>query len=201
MSTVKERVNAPGNSTQDLNEWTTEDEVQLILALADLKPVGINKHFYMAVIAERLSNALNREIPTESIWSHLHTLYNLEMLDELESLPFPNEEQEFSLPEDEYGLLISKKKEESEEKRLCFDVPAINRPSIIAVATDNGSKEKSSPKPIVTQTIKDLDKKFTTKLLEVPKRSMKRTRGSSSFESISPSTTPPPVNNSKRRRI
>lgn len=34
-------------------EWTTEEEIQLFSALNGLKPVGINRHFFMAVIVER----------------------------------------------------------------------------------------------------------------------------------------------------
>lgn len=48
---------------------------------------------------------------------------------------------------------------------------------------------------------KDLDKKITSKLTEAPKRTPKRTRGSMSLESSSPSTTPPPIHSNKRRRI
>jgi MRG-binding protein len=80
----------------------------------NLKPVGINKHFFMALIVERLSKALKRDISSNTIWSHLETMYNLKTLDSQESLPFPNEETIFSLPEPEYVLV----KREVEEPKI-----------------------------------------------------------------------------------
>ncbi|XP_073845544.1 MRG/MORF4L binding protein [Musca autumnalis] len=179
------------------HEWTPEEEIQLFYAMAGLKPVGVNKHFYIACIAERL----NRD--TESIWGHLRTLYNLEALDELEPLPFPNDEKEFSLPEAEFSLLLSKKR-----GNIVEETTNEGPPSIIAVATDNTTKGDKSftqtklPSSTTTPTVKELDKKLTAKLSDGPKRTPKRTRGSMSLESNSPSTTPPPpVQSNKRRRI
>ncbi|XP_013117779.1 MRG/MORF4L-binding protein [Stomoxys calcitrans] len=192
------------NSTSSSDQWTPEEEIHLFFAMGCLKPVGVNKHFYMACIAERLSSSLNRDFTTESIWGHLRTLYNLEALDDLEPLPFPNEEKEFSLPEAEFSSLLKKIKEPEEIK------PNNEQPSIIAIATDNINKDKSlnqikttpsnTPTPA---TPKDLDKKLIAKLSDGPKRTPKRTRGSVSLESNSPSTTPPPppLQSSKRRRI
>lgn len=56
------------------------------------------------------------DIPSEKIWAHLETMYNMESLDDIESLPFPNDEQDFYLPESEYGSLKLKKEEKVEEK-------------------------------------------------------------------------------------
>lgn len=99
---------APLPATVDL-EWSAEEEVHLFHAMEGLRPVGINKHFYMSCIAQRFSKALNREVPSDMIWRHLETMYKLKELDHLESLPFPNEEREFSLPEQDYGSLQTKK--------------------------------------------------------------------------------------------
>lgn len=98
-------------------EWSTEEEVQLLYALDGLKPVGINKHFYMARICERMSNALKRDIAPETVWAHLRTWYNLDMLDQMEHLPFTDEQVEFSLPDSEFSALITKKLAETEEKK------------------------------------------------------------------------------------
>lgn len=126
-------------------EWSAEEEIQLFFALEGLKPVGINKHFYMACIADRLSKNLQRDVPAEAIWAHLRTMYNLDVLDELEPLPFPNEEREFSLPETEFSALLSKKRAESEEKQRLSSVDSSGGPpSIIAVATDNTTKSGNS---------------------------------------------------------
>ncbi|XP_018797227.1 PREDICTED: MRG/MORF4L-binding protein [Bactrocera latifrons] len=190
-------------------EWSAEEEIQLFFALEGLKPVGINKHFYMACIADRLSKNLQRDVPAEAIWAHLRTMYNLDVLDELEPLPFPNEEREFSLPETEFSALLSKKRAESEEKQRLSSVDSSGGPpSIIAVATDNTTKSASSDKTSAhkanasSHNAKEMDKKITAKLTDMPKRAPKRTRGSLSLESnSSPSTTPPPVQSNKRRRI
>lgn len=98
-------------------EWSAEEQVQLFLALGGLKPIGINKHFYMVCICERLSTALKRDISPDTVWAHLKKLYNLEALDKVVSLPFPQEQRDFSLPEADFGLLMTKKLMEVEEKK------------------------------------------------------------------------------------
>lgn len=98
-------------------EWSAEEQVQLFLALGGLKPIGINKHFYMVCICERLSTALKRDISPDTVWAHLKKLYNLEALDKVVSLPFPQEQRDFSLPEADFGLLMTKKLMEMEEKK------------------------------------------------------------------------------------
>lgn len=96
-------------------EWNVVNEGKLFDAMVDHKPVGINKYFEMAIICEKLSESMQKEVEPEKIWDHLKTLYNLEALDESESIPFPNTEKNFTLPESEYGSLISKKEEEKEK--------------------------------------------------------------------------------------
>ncbi|XP_062134882.1 MRG/MORF4L-binding protein [Drosophila sulfurigaster albostrigata] len=178
-------------STKD--EWSAEEELQLFHAMEGLRPVGVNKHFYMSCISERLSKSLNREMPSDLIWRHLGTMYKLKELDNLESLPFPNEEREFSLPEQDYASFVSKK------------TTATNDGDEVSEATTENNTSNKGGKFAVLQTSagKDVEKekKSSTKALDLPKRSAKRTRGSMSNESISPSTTPPPMQNNKRRRI
>lgn len=99
-------------------EWNTEEEVQLLYALDGCKPVGINKHFYMARICERLSTALKRDVTPDAVWAHLRTLYNLDVLDQMERLPFIEEQVDFQLPDSEFSTLINKKLAENEEKKL-----------------------------------------------------------------------------------
>lgn len=86
--------------------WSTEDEIQLFHALEGMKPVGICKHFVMGAIGDRLEDRLGKIVPREEIWKHLRTIYNLDLLDEREPIPFPNKDQEFQLP-DEFKSLIS----------------------------------------------------------------------------------------------
>lgn len=105
------------NSEPEDLEWSTEEEVQLLYALDGLRPVGINKHFYMARICERMSTALKRDIAPETIWAHLRTWYNLDALDQMERVPFAEEEVEFALPDSEFSVLMNKKLAEAEEKK------------------------------------------------------------------------------------
>ncbi|XP_065891125.1 MRG/MORF4L-binding protein-like [Dysidea avara] len=80
--------------------WTPELEVALFHSMHGHKPVGLNKHFNMICIQFRLSRATGRQITTQQIWDHLKTMYDIETLDENECLPFPNDEKEFTLPDD-----------------------------------------------------------------------------------------------------
>lgn len=66
----------------------------------------------MAFICDKLSDNWQKDIDPNKVWSHLETMYNLEALDESESLPFPNLESEFLLPEIDFGSLVVKKDEE-----------------------------------------------------------------------------------------
>lgn len=97
----------------DTLEWDVEMEIQLFYAMANHKPVGINKHFHMACIWEKLSNSVTKEISTQDIWKHLEKLYDMSMLEDTEPIPFPNNEVPFSLPESDYGPLIKQKCKET----------------------------------------------------------------------------------------
>ncbi|KAL4710573.1 hypothetical protein ACJJTC_008975 [Scirpophaga incertulas] len=97
-------------NSNDSLEWDVNLEIQLFYAMANNKPVGINKHFHMARIYEKLRNSTTKRITTADIWKHLGTLYDLQMLEETEPIPFPNDPVPFSLPESEYGELMRKKK-------------------------------------------------------------------------------------------
>lgn len=92
-------------------EWNAEEEVELFNAMSGLKPIGINKHFFMACICARLSAALKRDIGADVVWAHLNTMYNLEMLDSMQPLPFPQDERDFALPNDaDFVALVAAKK-------------------------------------------------------------------------------------------
>ncbi|XP_045762165.1 MRG/MORF4L-binding protein [Maniola jurtina] len=99
----------PDVKTADTIEWDVDMEIQLFYAMANHKPVGINKHFQMACIWEKLSNSITKEISTHDIWRHLDTLYDMTMLDDTEPIPFPNHETAFSLPENDFGALMKQK--------------------------------------------------------------------------------------------
>ncbi|KAJ8957673.1 hypothetical protein NQ318_017565 [Aromia moschata] len=98
-------------------EWNVVNEGQLLDAMVGHKPVGVNKYFQMAFICDKFTDNLHKDIDPEKIWAHLETMYNLEALDESESIPFPNGEREFNLPEADFGNLINKKDEEKNKSQ------------------------------------------------------------------------------------
>lgn len=67
----------------------------------------------MALICDKFAENLRKDVDPQKIWAHLETMYNLEALDENESIPFPNNEKEFSLPDSEFGELLNKKDDET----------------------------------------------------------------------------------------
>jgi hypothetical protein len=71
--------------------------------------------FCILGILERLSKVLNRKVTSEQVWAHLKTMYNLKALDQLEPLPFPNEETNFSLPESEFSIKQHKASDDENE--------------------------------------------------------------------------------------
>ncbi|KAL1421340.1 hypothetical protein MTO96_023179 [Rhipicephalus appendiculatus] len=92
-------------------DWNVDTEVQLFHAMKGHKPVGVNRYFQMACIHEKFSASLNKDISSQTIWDHLDTMYDMAALHESEILPFPNPENEFVLPDNDFGDLLSKRKE------------------------------------------------------------------------------------------
>lgn len=135
----------------------------------------------MVCIVERLSKTLNRKISSEQIWKHLKTMYNLKALDDLEPLPFPNEESNFMLPPD---LQTKLKRSESEDGE--------------GSSKDSDSR-RTTPKPVVLKNTLPIERKSLKSESNESRIQPKRTRGSLSAESGSPASTPPPT--TKRRRI
>lgn len=138
----------------------------------------------MVCIVDRLSKTLNRKINSDQIWKHLKTMYNLKALDDLEPLPFPNEESNFNLPAELQNKI---KRSESDDGE--------------ASSKDSDSR-RATPKPIAVKTTIstiDIHQRKQQKSESESRVQPKRTRGSLSAESGSPASTPPPT--TKRRRI
>lgn len=128
---VKER-----SECEDM-EWSAEEECQLFKALTGLKPVGINKHFYMAFICERLSTALKREITPDVVWAQLETMYNLEILNRIEPLPFPLDQIDFDLPDAEFGELMSLKLTQHTSSSVVGDKLGISGADAVVSSVNN----------------------------------------------------------------
>lgn len=137
----------------------------------------------MVCIVDRLSKKLQRKITSDQIWKHLKTMYNLKALDDLEPLPFPNEESNFNLPAD---LQNNLKRAESED----------------GASSKDSDSRRATPKPVALKSSQsNIERKSLKSESSEGRIQPKRTRGSLSAESAagSPASTPPPSN--KRRRI
>ncbi|KAG7300974.1 hypothetical protein JYU34_015334 [Plutella xylostella] len=156
MVSSEEEVEAKAGDTL---EWDVDMEIQLFYAMVNHKPVGINRHFQMACIWEKLSNSINKEISTQDIWKHLESMYDLQMLYDTEPIPFPNDEVAFSLPEGEFGPLIKQKckeailGDESEEGRSPSPKTSTPRSSSRGTASKDSTPKAASRKDSTTATL------------------------------------------------
>ncbi|CAG9764756.1 unnamed protein product [Ceutorhynchus assimilis] len=207
-------------------EWNVVNEGQLLDAMVGHKPVGVNKYFQMALICDKFATNLRKDVDPQKIWAHLETMYNLEALDENESIPFPNTEKEFSLPESEFGELLLSKKEE--DKKIETETVKITKESVkkeINKNTKDATPRRDSKEGAKDKTPANVKKDLKKEVMEkggksgkgrnaaTPKeekstpKPTKRTRGSLSLKSnddsgssgkSSPITVTPVV---KRRRV
>ncbi|XP_076462161.1 uncharacterized protein LOC143294662 isoform X2 [Babylonia areolata] len=90
--------------TFEPGSWNVEMEVNLFHAMRGHKPVGVNRHFHMVVIHEKLSSPTTKKLSAKDVWDHLSTMYDLQALNESEILPFPNKPLDFKLPANIYKL-------------------------------------------------------------------------------------------------
>lgn len=74
--------------------WNVDMEVNLFHAMRGHKPAGVNRHFQMIAIHEKLSSA-SKKLTSDDVWKHLKTLYDLQALHDSEIIPFPNKVTDF----------------------------------------------------------------------------------------------------------
>ncbi|XP_078362029.1 MRG/MORF4L-binding protein-like isoform X2 [Oculina patagonica] len=162
-------------STEEVLVWTPELEVSLFHSMKGHKPVGINRHFHMACIHDKFATSTGkRNISSKQIWEHLQELYNLQALDDLESIPFPNDETEFNLP-DEIFESSTKPHSSASESSAVADEALLNfKLQGLASNSPSTSTPDSSPK-------------------------RKRTRQVNSASSSQPSSPHPPSSVKRRR--
>ena len=113
--------------------WSPASESALFQALIKHKPAGgrwtslvlvfkkllfnlpgINKHFAMALVSEKLCSQLSTDqISSEEIWWKLKSMFDLNAVDDREEvIPFTLEEREFCLPRRDFNSLIVEKQKE-----------------------------------------------------------------------------------------
>lgn len=123
----------------------------------------------MAFIWDKFNENLSEPIQSDKIWQHLETMYNLEALDESESLPFPNDETEFCLPESEFGALKVKKEEKAEEQKNIPKHTGRETPKNVKEI----KKEEKPPNKAITKEVQRRDSK-DGKTTPVAKKELKK---------------------------
>ncbi|KAJ8033139.1 MRG/MORF4L-binding protein [Holothuria leucospilota] len=112
---------AGGGDEEQPVQWGPEMEVALFYAMRKHKPVGINKNFHMMCIYENLMQCSTIKVSSKQIWEHLGTMYDMQALHESEVMPFSNSEENFELPEQDYGDLKKEKAKNSEKASVHDD--------------------------------------------------------------------------------
>lgn len=120
----------------------------------------------MALICDKFADNLRKDVNPQKVWAHLKTMYNLEALDENETIPFPNTEKEFTLPQSEFGELLVKK--EDEEKKGATETP------VKVSAKETKKEDKASAKQPKDDTPRR-DSKDSNKSLNSKKEAKKDT--------------------------
>uniref|UniRef100_A0A2C9LXW5 MRG-binding protein n=1 Tax=Biomphalaria glabrata TaxID=6526 RepID=A0A2C9LXW5_BIOGL len=130
--------------TVEANEvvWNVDMEVNLFHAMRGHKPAGVNRHFQMLAIHERLSSSC-KKITSDDVWGHLSTLYDLQALNESEMLPFPNKLGDFDIVDSEFQELSEKS-----FPRTSY----INLPTVAETPKAAEVSSKSTPKIVKTET-------------------------------------------------
>ncbi|RUS75124.1 hypothetical protein EGW08_017108 [Elysia chlorotica] len=124
--------------------WNVDMEVNLFHAMRGHKPAGVNRHFQMIAIHEKLSSAC-KKLSSDDVWRHLSTLYDLQALNDSEIVPFPNKSLDFSPPDSTSSSLCDRSFPRS---------PFINSPANESQKSEASSKStpKSTPKTDVKPT-------------------------------------------------
>ncbi|XP_067929300.1 MRG/MORF4L-binding protein-like [Watersipora subatra] len=151
-------------------KWTVRDEIKLLQAMRNSKPVGMHKHFAIIGIVEELKDTLNRAITISQVWEYIQQLYNISALDEFETTPFPNEVTDFCLPENDYPETMSDAESEADQRTA-----PINDANVLDVAHDvsiGSAKNKTTDRSFANEK--------TT-----PRRVPKRTRAALQQDSSS----------------
>ncbi|KAL0278384.1 UNVERIFIED_CONTAM: hypothetical protein PYX00_000221 [Menopon gallinae] len=138
-------------------EWNVENEIHLFQAMIGYKPVGIHKHFHMACICEKFENLLGKPVSPEVIWSHLGDMYDLAALNKKESVQFPNEVEEFTLPDPDFSDLMAEKLSKTEvvskvASKEDKSTPKVTKES--SQGSDSGKWEKKGEEESSSETEK-----------------------------------------------
>ena len=141
--------------------WNVDTEVNLFHAMRNHKPVGVNRHFQMICITNKLHDSVGKKLSANHIWDHLGKMYDLTALNESEILPFPNKEKEFVLPEKDYVSLMDK-----DFPRASSEVPSTSESNSAIRNALKSPAVSSVPQSVLNVSVAE----------DSPKRERKRTR-------------------------
>ncbi|XP_025111142.1 LOW QUALITY PROTEIN: uncharacterized protein LOC112574336 [Pomacea canaliculata] len=128
--------------------WNVDMEVNLFHAMRGHKPVGVNRHFQMVFIHEKLNNASGKRITSKNVWEHLSSMYDLQALNESEILPFPNKPVDFQLNSSEFQDIFQKEYPRMHSTQGQIQVEEVKtKPEGQA---KSGKSSKSDTKPIIS---------------------------------------------------
>ncbi|XP_044263523.1 MRG/MORF4L-binding protein isoform X1 [Tribolium madens] len=170
-------------------EWNVAHEGQLLEAMVGHKPVGVNKYFQMACICDKFADSCQKEINSAKVWAHLETMYNLEALDESESIPFPNSEREFALPDSDFGSLLVKKEDDKKLTQKGRETPK---------SLKELRKEEKTPIRNIKEVQRRDSKDSKEKTPASAKKEMKKEPEKSKSKGKSNSSTPREENKTKK---
>jgi len=182
--------------------WNTATELHLLQVLVHHKPAGINKHFQMVIIQDKLSQLIPG-ITCQHIWSKLRTMYDLAAVDDREEhIPFNLEKKEFSLPRREFSGIM---RELQKERPLDSNTPKGPRPADSntpkSARTSNSSrnpttKSVSETSRVKTTSFSETSRPKTSSVSELPKPRATSVSESSKprAPSVSESPRPKPLN-------
>lgn len=166
--------------------WTSELEVNLFHALKGHKPTGINRYFHMACIHNKMQNSSEaKELSPKDIWIHLSNMYNIDTLNELDELPFPNNSIDFNLPEEMTNPEFMSNP---------------SSPATSIASTDDGNTSVSRPSNLTLSNVKSASLSSSTPdSMASPKRK-RNARTAQLSTSSQPSSPATPGSGTKRRR-
>ncbi|KAI0217981.1 hypothetical protein LSAT2_030263 [Lamellibrachia satsuma] len=154
--------------------WNVDMEVSLFHAMRRHKPVGVNRHFHMMCIHEKLNSSISKKISAKQIWQRLSAMFDLQALNESEIVPFPNKELEFCLPQNDFSGIA-----EQEFPRIAHLAPPVDiKDTKESSREGSGNSERSSGKSRPSALEKAAERLAEpAKADELPKREhRKRTR-------------------------
>jgi len=124
--------------------WDITSELALYQALLIHKPAGINKHFAVALVADKLTEQLMRPVLASAIWKKLRSMFDLRAVeDREESIPFSLEAEEFCLPRRDFESLLLDRRQEWRQGEKCRPPSYFSHTP--STPKSEGSESRSSP--------------------------------------------------------